>query len=341
MLKNLIEKLIKRESLQPNEIEAALPKVSSEEELFQFGAILALLRSKGETAEEMAAFIRTMQLQSSPVEIGFSVLDIVGTGGDGAQTVNISTGAAILSAACGVPVAKHGNRAVSSLCGSADVLEALGVEIQLTSHQIVECIRKLGLGFLFAPSFHPALKTFSRLRRALQIPTLFNLIAPLLNPAKADYIVYGIYDEKAVNQMAATLQKIGIKKGLVFHGNGTDELLSTTPTVALIVEADRMTPFKIEPKKYGLNGNQPQDLLGGIPSVNAELLNQAFLGRPGTLAETLALNAGAGIWIYGKTPTLEEGIELALEALKNGTAFKTLENWKMLTHQLRKEKTHG
>lgn len=341
MLKDLIEKLIKRESLHPNEIEAAIPKVNSEEELFQFGAILALLRSKGETAEEMAAFIRTMQLQSNPVKIGFPILDIVGTGGDGAHTVNISTGAAILAAACGVPVAKHGNRAVSSLCGSADVLEALGVEIQLTSDQIVESIRKSGLGFLFAPSFHPILKTFSRLRRALQIPTLFNLIAPLLNPAKADYIVYGIYDEKAVNKMALTLQKIGLRKGLVFHGNGTDELLSTASTDALIVEADRMTPFKIEPKKLGLKTNQPHDLLGGIPSVNAQLLTQTFLGKPGTLAETLALNAGAGIWIYGKTPTLETGVELALEALKNGMAYKTLENWKRITRQLRKEETHG
>jgi anthranilate phosphoribosyltransferase len=335
MLNPLIEKLIEKRNLSSEDIHLFMQAISEKEYTLQIAAVLVLLRSKGEHPEEIAALAQSMRAERLIVQTKTPVIDIVGTGGDGMGTINISTGSAILAAACGIPVAKHGNRSVSSRCGSADVLESLGVVIDLTPKQVARSIEKAGIGFMFAPRFNPILASLASVRRALRVPTILNVLGSLLNPAKAPYLVYGVYQPKLVSMMAQTLQNMGIKRAVVFHGHRTDELTPIGPTKVLEVTRDQIREFVIDPLRCGLKECHLDDLKGGGPQENAHLLREVLSGQQGAIANALALNAGVGLWVYGAAASVEEGVQNALEVLLRGEAGKLLDKWIHLTRQLK------
>lgn len=325
MIKIILDKALKGEDLTLKEAQSFIESILSGAETHQVAAILTLLRKKGETAEEIAGMGQAMFCHTIMVPTQRPVLDIVGTGGDQAHTVNISTGAAIVAAACGVPVAKHGNRAVSSKCGSADVLEELGICLNQTPEAISKSIEQHCFGFMFAPLFHPAMKVIAPIRQKLKIRTIFNLLGPLLNPSKAEYRLVGVCDSNLVEPIASALQQLGIKGAFVFHGSGLDELSPIGSAHGLLVKGDDVTPYTINPKELGLDSCSIEDLKGGDVKRNASILKEVLQGQPGPISDAIALNAACGMFIYGEVQSLTEGIELADEILKSGKAFVHLQ----------------
>ncbi len=270
------------------------------------------------------------------MKLPYPVLDIVGTGGDLAHTVNISTGAAILAAACGVRVAKHGNRSVSSQSGSADLLEALGLEIEIPPEKLEECLQEVNMTFMYAPYYHPSLKKVAPVRRALRLPTLFNLLGPLLNPAKAEFTLIGVAKESALEQVGRTLLELrGVKRALVFNGCGLDELTPLGCAKGYLIEGQQMTPLEIDPRDFGFAPCSLADLQGGDAALNASILKEAFSGTRSAVADSLILTAGAGLWIFGHTPTLAQAIEEARTALKQGKPLQLLEKWAHYSSKLK------
>lgn len=329
MLKKLIEKLIAKQDLTAKECALTIEEILREDHLYsneQIAAFLVLLRAKSETAEEILGIVTAMRAHMLKVNTAFPVLDIVGTGGDYANTINISIGASILAASCGVKVAKHGNRAVSSKCGSADVLETLGVKLALTPEKVTDCIGKIGIGFCFAPIFHPAFKKIKVIRKALGIPTCFNLLGPLLNPASAEYLIIGVFAQNLVDLISEVLLKLKITRALVFHGVGIDELSCIGTTQAIEIISGSKKYLIIDPQKLGFAKCRLEDLQGGDPQLNAQLLNQVFAGQPSAIADTLILNAAVALYIYGKTKSIAEAIPIIKENIANANAKKTLKN---------------
>jgi len=320
MLTHLLTKLTEGQNLEFEEAKEGIEGILTSADPVQAGAFLALLRAKGETPTEVAGMAQTMRKHLIPVKTEQPVLDIVGTGGDKAHTVNISTGAALVAAACGVPVAKHGNRSVSSQCGSADVLEELGVRIHLTPDEVAQSIQEVGFGFMFAPLFHPAMKAIAPIRKSLKIRTIFNILGPLLNPAQAQYCMVGVFHPSLVDLVAHTFQKVGVKRSFVFHGCGLDEITPIGEAKGVLVEKGRLTPVTITPKQ----SCSLEDLVGGTAEQNAKMLENVFDGKPGPLADTLALNAGVGLWVYGAASSPNEGVEKAQAALNNGSVRRLL-----------------
>ncbi|CEL91676.1 unnamed protein product [Vitrella brassicaformis CCMP3155] len=346
-LKNLVEKLIAREDLGESETAFAIDElltfdvstVSTDPDMqalaFQIPAFLTLLRSKGETAEEVWGIVKGLRSKGVTIRCQRRVLDIVGTGGDGMHTVNISTGASILAAACGVPMAKHGNRSVSSMCGSADVLEEFGVNLDLSAEGVKRCIDELGMGFCFAQKFHPAMRKVREIRKGLGVPTVFNLIGPLLNPALSEHHLIGVYDPAFLDLFAGVLVKAGAKHSMVFHGQALDELSPLGPAqVAEVLDDGTIKHWTLDPKDYDISYCKLEDLKGGPPSENASLLMQTFEGKKGPIADTLALNAGVALWCYGSAPSIKEGVEAAREALQAKKAKDLLAKWVALSKQL-------
>jgi anthranilate phosphoribosyltransferase len=281
-------------------------------EPIQMGAFLALLRAKGETVDEILGLVMAMRSQMVSLHLDRPVLDIVGTGGDQAGTVNISTASALIAARCGVPVVKHGNRSVSSLSGSADVLEAMGYKIHQTPQEIQESLKKTGFGFCFAPDYHPAMRLVRPVRNALKFPTVFNLIGPLLNPAGTDYLQIGVYKPELVPIMAEVLFKLGTKRSLVYAGHGIDELSCIGPTEAILVTDKGLEPLRIDPEKVGLKKCTLEDLKGGDPKTNARLLQNP----PPRIRDTLILNVAVALFLYGPARSIEEGVRIARRKLR-------------------------
>jgi anthranilate phosphoribosyltransferase len=273
----VIERLIDREDLSEDEARGALEALVSGAEPCQTAAFLVLLRAKGETAAEIAGLARAMRGLGVPVSTGYDVLDIVGTGGDGIGSVNISTGATVVAAAAGARVAKHGNRSVSSLCGSADVLEALGVAIDLGPAGVKRCVDEAGVGFMFAPMFHPAMKAVVPVRKALKVRTAFNMLGPMLNPADAAYGLVGVYSTSISHLMADALIRLGVKKALVVHSAGLDELTPMAPADIVEVSAGGVKrSYMLEPKDLGIPRCEVEDLKGGDAALNARILMASF-----------------------------------------------------------------
>lgn len=325
MLMHALEKLARQNNLSAAESYASIKDILSGASIVKSAAFLALLRSKGEIPEEALGIIRAMKEQMVKVPKIDGMLDIVGTGGDGAHTVNISTGAGILAASLGVKIAKHGNRASSSLCGSADVLEKLGMPLLENPEQVVQAIQETGFGFMFAPHFHPALKKIAPIRKELKMRTIFNLIGPLVNPAQADYYLIGVYEEKIMDFIADILLEMPIKKALVVHGSGIDELSCLGSSQIIEVQNGSKRKYSLDPEKLGLPRCSLKDLQGGNPQKNASLLIEALNGKHKAIGETLALNAGAGLYAAGKTATIQEGVSIALNSLYRGCGLKKLQ----------------
>jgi len=324
MLSQTLKKLIKKQNLSDDECTDAFTHVLAANNPEQIAAFLALMHAKGETVEELLAIIKLMQTLQISLQTDQPVLDIVGTGGDGANTVNISTAASILAASCGVPIVKHGNRAASSQAGSADVLEALGCQLEQGPEQIRNSLFNNHFGFCYAPHYLPALGKIKNIRSQLKIPTLFNLIGPLLNPARPETIILGVYDPTRMQLLADLLIEMGIKRGMVVHGSGLDELNCLGPCEVITINALRTERTFIDPLSVGLPRCELEDLRGGTALVNAELLLQVFKNNPSPLADTIILNAAAALMVYGKAQNLEKGIAYVRESLAQGRALQTL-----------------
>ncbi len=304
----------------------------------QVAGYIVALRMKGETVEEITGSARAMRRAATRVQIGQRPLvDTCGTGGDGMATFNISTAAAIVTAAAGVPVAKHGNRSVSSACGSADVLEALGVRLDLTPQQVARCAEKIGIGFLFAPVFHTAMKHAIGPRRDLAIRTVFNILGPLTNPAGADVQLVGVYDADLTERMATVLGRLGVREAWVVHGNGLDELTVSGPSrVSRFRRPGRtVETFEVRPEEVGLRRYPVQSLSGGNAGDNARLLLSVLEGERGARRDAVLLNAAAALTAAGATKDLREGVQRAARAVDSGRALKVLENLVNLTQSMR------
>ncbi len=323
--------LLEKQYLSKNQAETVMTLMLEQAHPYQVAAVLSTMKYRGETAEEVAGMVIALAKKARTVDVPYPVLDIVGTGGDGANTVNISTGAAILAAACGIPVAKHGNRSVSSRSGSADVLEALGLEIEIPPDRVKFFLDEMNIAFLYAPYYHSSLEKIGDIRRGLKVSTLFNLLGPLLNPAKAEYALIGVASESALDLISQVVIELGyIRRALVYYGNGLDELTPLGPVEAYEISEGKRVRVTIDPVSLGFTQCKLVDLVGGDATLNASILLEIFAGRPGPIADSLAFTAGAGLYIFGSASTLQNGIERARTVLQKGEALQVLEKWKIL-----------
>jgi anthranilate phosphoribosyltransferase len=297
-------------------------------------AFLVALRMKGETPEEIAGAAEVMRKNATRVAVpaGKPALDTCGTGGDGQHTFNISTAVALVAAAAGAVVAKHGNRSVSSSCGSADVLAACGVTVDVPVATVEKCLRELGIGFLFAPSLHGAMKHVGPIRREVGVRSIFNLLGPLSNPAGARRQLLGVYDGDLVPVVAQTLARLDTERALVVHGDdGLDEISPCGPTRAALVELGKVTELVLRPEDAGLVPVPSEALRGGEPAHNAALLKAVLAGQKGPLRDAVVLNAAGAVWAAGLAEGLREGAAVAARALDSGAALKKLEGLVRLT----------
>lgn len=291
----------------------------------QIAGFVVALRSKGETVEEITGLVRIMRAYATPIEIPGALLDTCGTGGDRAGTFNVSTAAALVCAAAGVKVAKHGNRAASSRSGSADVLEALGVTIDLPPAGVETCIAEAGIGFCFAPVFHPAMRHAGAPRRELGIATVFNFLGPLTNPAGATFQALGVSDEDMMPKMVATLGRTGSVRVIAFHGHGgLDELALTGPSRVLEFDRGTTQEWILDPKDLGLDRAPLDAVAGGSPAENAAIIQEVFSGAPGPRRDIVLLNAAAGLMAAGRADDMSDGLAKAAGAVDSGAAVETL-----------------
>jgi len=298
----------------------------------RLAALLVALRMRGETVEEIAAFARAMRARALPVRTRHpEVLDTCGTGGDGAGTFNVSTVAALVVAAAGVPVAKHGNRAVSGRCGSADLLEGLGVRADLAPEEAGACLDDLGFGFLFAPRLHPSMGHAAAVRRELGVRTVFNLLGPLANPAGARRQVLGVYDPAWVEPVARVLLDLGSTRALVVHGAGTDEIALHDATVAAEVRDGRVELRRIVPEEAGLGRAPLQAIAGGDVAAQVEAARRVLDGEAGPRRDVVVLNAGAALMVAGKVDGIEAGARRAAETIDRGLAAGLLDRLRRRT----------
>lgn len=293
-------------------------------------ALLVALRMKGEAVSEIAGAAAAMRRRVVPIpHTSQGVIDTCGTGGDGRGTFNISTAAALAAAAAGLPVAKHGNRSVSSRSGSADVLAALGVRIEVEPAMAGRAIDQVGIAFLFAPLLHPAMREVMPVRRELGLRTIFNVLGPLTNPAGARRQLMGVYAESLVEPIGLVLCDLGAEHALVVHGSdGLDEITTTGPTSVSEVRGGEVRTYHLEPERFGIRRARLEDLAGGGPEENAALMHRVLAGEAGPLLDITALNAGAALYVGGLAPSIEQGIERAREVLASGAAARKLADLK-------------
>jgi anthranilate phosphoribosyltransferase len=328
MIREAIAQLVSGKHLSDVEAEAVMNEIMSGEATpAQIGSFLTALRVKGETADEIAGCVRAMRANAIHVRPRASLLvDTAGTGGDGAHTFNISTTAAFIIAGAGLAVAKHGNRAISSKAGSADVLMALGVNINLTPEQAAQCIDDIGIGFLFAPNLHPAMKHAIGPRRELGIRTVFNILGPLSNPANANVQLVGVYDPHLTDVMANVLQQLGGKAAFVVHGaGGLDELNTLGPNKVSEFNGHGSRHYQLDPCELGLERANLADLTGGTPDENAAILRAVLGGERGPRRDTVLLNASAAFVAAGAAGDLSEGMRLGADSVDSGKAARKLD----------------
>ncbi|KUM24751.1 anthranilate phosphoribosyltransferase [Mesorhizobium loti] len=291
----------------------------------QIGGFLMALRVRGEAVSEISGAVATMRAKMLRVEAPQGAIDIVGTGGDNSHSVNISTASAFVIAAAGVPVAKHGNRGLSSLTGSADVLTALGVKIDISPETIGRCIHEAGVGFMFAPAHHPAMKHVGPIRGELGTRTIFNLLGPLSNPAGVSRQMVGVFLPEWIMPVAETLKALGADHAWVVHGDGYDEITTTGETQVAELAGGEIRSFTLTPEAVGLKRHSKEDLRGGDAAYNATALRDMLGGAAGAYRDTVLMNAGAGLVVAGKATTLADGIEAAAQAIDSGRALAVLD----------------
>lgn len=339
-MREVLEKLSKSEHLRFEEARAVMEDIMEGRcSEAQIGAFLVALKMKGETEEEIAALAQVMREKASRVRSRYErVVDTCGTGGDGCHTFNVSTAAAFVVAGAGIPVAKHGNRSVSSRCGSADVLEALGVNIDLDAAGAGRCLDEVGIGFLFAPNLHTAMRHVAKPRRELGIRTVFNILGPLANPAFARGQVLGVFRPELTETMARVLARLGVERAFVVHGHdGMDEVSLTGPTLVVELKGGEIRKYTFDPAEYGFTYCSLADLQGGGALENARLLREVLAGRKGPLRDVVLLNAAFGI-MAGGVDDFKEALHLAQESIDKGLAAAKLEHLRRLSQEIGEEK---
>lgn len=301
----------------------------------QIAAYLTALRMKGETVEEITASAMVMREYSQKVNTKIEALDIVGTGGDKTFTFNISTTTAFVIAAAGIPVAKHGNRSSSSKSGSADVLEALGIKIDLAAVQSGKMLDEINMCFMFSQSYHPAMKHAAPVRKQIAVRTIFNVLGPLANPANATMQMLGVYDTALVDPLAEVLKNLGMEKAMVFGGNdGLDEITLTTTTEVAEIRDGMIRHFMFDPKDYGFDYCQKEELTGDTPEVNAQITIDILSGKKGPKRDTVLCNAGLAIYMAKEEETIAEAIQLAEKLIDNGAALEKLNEFKKMSNEV-------
>lgn len=330
MIKEAIIKLSKKQDLAYAEAEAVMDEIMSGQATpVQMSAYLTALALKGETIDEITASAAGMRAHCIKLLHNLDVLEIVGTGGDGSNSFNISTTSSLVIAAGGVPVAKHGNRAASSKSGAADVLEALGVKIALTPERSAEILKKINICFLFAQNYHIAMKYVAPIRKELGIRTVFNILGPLSNPAGANMELMGVYDQSLVEPLAQVMANLGVNRGMVVYGQDSlDEISMCAPTSVCEIRDGKFTSYEITPEQFGYERCEKGALTGGTPAENAEITKAILKGEEkGPKRQAVCLNAGAALYIAGKATSIEEGVKLAESLIDSGAALKKLEEF--------------
>ena len=341
MIKDLISKVVKKQDLSVDEMEKAMDEIMSGDATpAQIGAFITALRMKGETVDEITGAAKTMRAKATKIfvknqqvsidrddiNIDDEVIDIVGTGGDGTKTFNVSTTTAFVAAGADVKVAKHGNRAVSSLCGSADVLEGLGVKLNISTSDAEKCVNEIGIGFLFAPLFHGAMKHAAGPRKELGIRSIFNLLGPITNPAGAKSMVLGVYDLDLTETIANVLKNLGAKEIFVVCGEGTfDEISICGPTKISHLKDGKVNTYRITPEEYGLQTAPIKDIVGGSSDKNAQIIKDILDGEKGAKRDMVLLNAAAAFVVAGLCDNLNAGISIAEDSIDSGKARKKLD----------------
>ncbi len=350
MIKQLITKVVRGEDLSEDEMAAAMEEIMTGNATdAQIGAFITALRLKGETVDEITGAARTMRAKATKVNINNhavnidrdeiniedeTILDIVGTGGDGTRTFNVSTTTAFVAAGGGIKVAKHGNRAVSSLCGSADVLENLNVNLDITATDVENCINEIGIGFLYAPLFHGAMKHAAGPRREIGIRSIFNLLGPVTNPAGASAQVLGVYEASLTEKIALVLQRLGTREAFVVCGEGTyDEISICGPTKVSHLKGGNVNTFQMTPEEYGLQRADCEDIVGGDARENADITRSILDGEKGPKRDMVLLNAAAAFIAAGNCDNFGDGIALAAEAIDSGKARQKLDSLIEFTQQ--------
>ena len=342
MIKEAIIKLSKKQDLAYAEAEAVMDEIMSGQATpVQMSAYLTALSLKGETIDEITASAAGMRAHCIKLLHNLDVLEIVGTGGDGSNSFNISTTSSLVIAAGGVPVAKHGNRAASSKSGAADVLEALGVKITLTPERSAEILKKINICFLFAQNYHIAMKYVAPIRKELGIRTVFNILGPLSNPAGANMELMGVYDQSLVEPLAQVMANLGVNRGMVVYGQDSlDEISMCAPTSVCEIRDGKFTSYEITPEQFGYERCEKGALTGGTPAENAEITKAILKGEEkGSKRQAVCLNAGAALYIAGKAASIEEGVKLAESLIDSGAALKKLEEFVEETNNKKQRKT--
>lgn len=340
MIKEAIVKIVNKEDLTYDEAYTVMNEIMSGEttptQNAAFLAALSTKSAKAETTEEIAGCAAAMRDNATKVDTGMDIFEIVGTGGDNAQSFNISTTSALVAAAGGMKVAKHGNRAASSLCGTADCLEALGVNIQQSPNRCVELLKEAGMCFFFAQKYHTSMKYVGPIRKELGFRTVFNILGPLTNPGSPKMQLLGVYDEYLVEPLAQVLINLGVKRGMVVYGKDKlDEISMSAPTAVCEFKDGWFKSYTIAPEDFGFERCTKDDLKGGTPEENAKITREILGGAKGHKRNAVLMNAGAALYIGGKAETLKDGIALAAEIIDSGKALETLD--KLITVSNRPE----
>ncbi|SVC16805.1 uncharacterized protein METZ01_LOCUS269659 [marine metagenome] len=335
-IQEALKKVLDKLNLKEEEMILVMTQVmEGKVEDSQLGAFLTALRMKGETVEEITGAAKVMRDKAEKIKVSQNpIIDTCGTGGDGANTFNISTTAAFVVAGCDISVAKHGNRAVSSRSGSADVLKCLGVNIEASKFTVEKCIDQIGIGFLFAPLMHGAMKHAAGVRKQLGIRTIFNLLGPLTNPAGANAQVVGIYDSSRLKQIASVLKLLGTRKAFVVHGSdGLDEITLTGETKVCELANGQISEYILKPDSFDLTACEAKDITGGTPEENADILKAILSGIKGPKRDIVLMNASAAICASDKKESLKAAMELARESIDSGSAEQKLNDLCRLSHE--------
>eukprot|EP01025_Chloroclados_australasicus_P018655 TRINITY_DN198_c0_g1_i7.p1 TRINITY_DN198_c0_g1~~TRINITY_DN198_c0_g1_i7.p1 ORF type:complete len:376 (-),score=60.35 TRINITY_DN198_c0_g1_i7:415-1542(-) len=333
-IKKVLNYLLDKQNLSEQVVIDTFSELIESENQLQIAAFLALLHAKQETAEEIAGLAKVMRANAVHVPIDGDVVDIAGTGGDGIGSVNISTGACVVCAAAGAKIAKHGNRSVSSKCGSADVIEELGIKIELSPEGVAKCVEEAGVGFMFAPAFNPTMRVVQPVRKAIGIRTAFNVLGPMLNPAKAPYALIGVYTPDISEMYGNALMRLGCKKALVVHSMGLDELTPLGPANVVEVTPQGVKQYETDPLDVGIPRCTVEDLKGGDRQLNAQILRDVFGGQKGAVADALNLNAGYALAAACIAKDPYEGVMMAKEAQESGKAADVLNKWIEVSNRL-------
>lgn len=337
MIKEAIKKIVDKQDLTYDEAYTVMNEImdgkTSPTQNAAFLAALSTKSTRAETIEEISGCASAMRKHATPVIHSSEVFDIVGTGGDRANSFNVSTTAAFIISAAGVKVAKHGNRAASSKSGTADCMEALGINIDLEPEKCAELIEKNDFGFIFAQKYHSSMKYVGKIRKELGIRTVFNILGPLTNPAKPTMQLLGVYDEMLVEPLAKVLTTLGVKRGIVVHGQDMlDEISLCAPTKVCEVKNGECRPYVITPEEFGFDICDKNDLLGGTPKENADITISILSGEKGYKRNIVLMNAGTGLYIAGKSDSIAEGIKLAAELIDSKKAIEKLEELRKATN---------